>query len=247
MNDPSPKKPPVSEPGPGAPAGKSGFELPTEAQLQDFWVKNRKTIYAMGIVAILAIVVRGAYNEVVARREAGIEAAFAAAATPARLQAFVRENSRHPLAGAAYLQLADEAYAGARFAEAQGYYQKAIEVLPGTPFAARATLGRAVCLLQSGQPAEGTALLQQLAGDADQLQTVRCESAYHLASLAFAGGKFDDVTKFTDLIMQADSGGVWAQRAMLLRMRMPASSAAAPVAPAKGEPAPTVSIKLPGS
>lgn len=247
MNDPSPKKTPVSEPDPGAAAGKSGFDLPTEEQLQEFWVKNRNTIYAMGVVAILAIVARGAYNELAARREAGIEAAFTAAATPARLQAFVRENSRHPLAGAAYLQLADDAYAAARFAEAQGYYQKAIEVLPGTPFAARATLGRAICLLQSGKPAEGMALLQQLAGDANQLPAVRSEAAYHLASLAFAGGKFDDVTKFTDLIMQTDSGGVWAQRAMLLRMRAPVSTAAAPAPPTKGEPAPTVSIKLPGS
>ncbi len=247
MSDPSPKKTPVSDPTPGASAGRSWFDLPTEEQLQDFWVKNRNSLFAVCIVAILAIVVRGAYNELAARREAGIEAAFAAAATPARLQAFVRDNSRHPLAGAAYLQLADEAYAGARFAEAQGYYQKAIDVLPGTPFAARATLGRAVCLLQSGQPAEGTALLQQLADDASQLQSVRCEAAYHLASLAFAGGRFDDVTKYTDLIMQADSGGVWAQRALLMRMRAPVSAAAAPAPPAKGETAPTMAIKLPGT
>jgi predicted negative regulator of RcsB-dependent stress response len=247
MSDLSPKKTPVSDPGSGTPAGKSWFELPTEEQLQDFWVKNRNAIYIVGAVAILAIVGRGVYDELAARREAGIEATFSAATTPAKLQAFVRENSRHPLAGAAYLQLADEAYAGARFAEAQGFYQKVVEVLPGTPFAGRATLGQAVCLLQSGKPAEGIAMLQQLAGDANQLQAVRSEAAFHLASLAFAGGKYDDVTKFTDLIMQIDANGVWAQRALLLRMRTPVSATAAPAQQPKGELKPTVSIKLPGS
>jgi tetratricopeptide (TPR) repeat protein len=247
MSDPSPQKTPASDPDPSASATQSWFELPTEAQLQDFWVKNRNTIYALCAVAILAILARGGYNELAARREAGIEAAFMAATTPAKLQAFVRENDRHPLAGAAYLQLADEAYAGARFAEAQGYYQKVVDVLPGTPFAARAALGRAVCLLQSGQMAEGSAMLQQLAGDANQLPAVRSEAAFHLASMAFAGGKFEDVTKFTDQIMQIDANGVWAQRALLLRMRTPVSATAAPTPQTKGEATPTVSIKLPGS
>ena len=103
-----------------------------------------------------------------------------------------------------------------------------------------------MCLLQGGQPAEGAALLQQLAGDANQLQAVRSEAAFHLSSMAFAAGKFDDVVKFTDLIMQIDANGVWAQRAILLRMRVPMSAAtSAPATP--GAPVPAVSIKVPGT
>jgi predicted negative regulator of RcsB-dependent stress response len=216
--------------------------------LREIWEKkeNRTTIYAGCVIVIVAILAYGAYNELAKRREAGVEAAFAAATTPAKLQTFVRENERHPLAGAAYLQLADEAYAAARFDEAQGDYEKAAAVLPGTPFAARAALGQGMCLLQSGKTAEGVAILQRLATDTTQLQAVRCEAAYHLAALAFGNSKFEDVVKFTDLIMQVDAGGMWAQRAILLRMRTPVSAAAAP-APAKSEVTPTVSIKLPGS
>jgi hypothetical protein len=48
--------------------------------------------------------------------------------------------------------------------------------------------------------------------------------------------------------MQLDGNGTWAERAMLLRMRLPMSVAAAPapIGP-KDQATPAVSLKLPGS
>ena len=246
MSNPSPNKASASTPEPGVPAAKELIVLPTEEHLRTFWEKNRNVIYVGCAAVILAILARGGYEEVVARREAGIESAYAAATTPEKLQAFVRDHYRHPLAGAAYLQLADQAYAASRFDAAQGDYEAAASVLTGTPFAARATLGQGICLLTAGKTAEGTAILKRLAEDTTLLDAVRCEAAYHLASQAFGNGAFDQVLKYTDLIMQADASSIWAQRALLLRARMPASATPAP-AEKKGEAAPAVSIKLPGS
>jgi hypothetical protein len=245
MSNPSPEKASANAPQPEAPAKPSAIALPTEEHLRTFWEQNRNVVL-VGVVAVLiAIVARGGYEQVVARREAGIREAFAAANTPDKLRAFARDHGRHPLAGTALLQLGDQAYANGQLNEAQGYYVDAASVLSGTPFAARATLGQGVCLLTSGKTAEGTAILQRLADDSTQLQSVRCEAAYHLASQAFASGNFEAVVKETDLVLQADPNSIWAQRAMLLRSRTPVSAVAAP-AEKKGE-TPAVSIKLPGS
>ena len=233
------------------PAEAATADLPFELMVRELWAKpeNRNTIYAGVIVVLLGIIGWGVYREVRARREAGIEASFAAATTPAKLQSFVRENETHPLAGAAYLQLGDDAYAAARFDEARTDYEKAAAVLPGTPFAGRAALGEGICLLQTGKVAEGLALFQRLAADTTQLPAVRCEAAYHLAALAFSNRQFDDVVKFVNLIAQVDPNGIWAQRAVLLQMRTPASAAAAAAAPAPapGGATPSMAIKVPGT
>ena len=246
MSEPSPSKSPKSNP-----AAAASVDLPFELMVREMWAKpeNRTTLYAGVVIVLLVILGWGVYREVQARREAGIEVDFAAAATPAKLQAFVGEHGTHPLAGAAYLQLGDEAYAAARFDEARTDYEKAAAVLPGTPFAARATLGEGICLLQTGKVAEGLALFQRLAADTTQLAAVRCEAAYHLAAVAFSNRQFDDVVKFTNLIGQVDPNGIWAQRAVLLQMRTPASAAApaAAPAPAPGAAAPSMAIKVPGT
>jgi tetratricopeptide (TPR) repeat protein len=246
MSIPPPNQPSVSPSRPGAPDDKTKVEPPFDEQLRIFWVKNHNAVYLGCAFVLLAFIGRSTYDAWAAQREAGIETAFAAATTPVRLQAFARENSRHPLAGAAHLKLADDAYAAGFFTEALANYDQAAAALPGTPFATRALLGKAMCQIQSGKIAEGTAILKRLADDSAQLRGVRCEAAYHLASLAFEAGGFDEVVKLTDLIMQIDASGTWAQRALLLRAHTPVPVAAA-TPEKKDETAPAVSLKLPGS
>lgn len=237
MSDPSPDKASAS----GTPSVKARFDLPTEEELQVFWQKNRNFIYAVCIAIILAILGRGIYGKIEAHREAGVRAAFAAAVTPAQLQAFVREHPGHTLAGVAYLKLGDTAYADAHYETARDDYQKAATALKGTPFGARAHLGEGISLIQAGKTTEGSSILESLANDSAQLQAVRSEAAYHLAALAFAQHDYEKVAKLTDQVMQMDSSGLWAQRALILRARLPAS------ATAKGSgSAPAVSLKLPG-
>ncbi len=240
-----PNQPSVSPGRPGTPDDKTPVEPPFDEQLRIFWEKNHNALYLGCALVVLAIVGRYAYETLAAQRAAAVEVAYAVAITPVKLQAFARDNAGHPLAGAAWLKLADDACAAGNFSEAFVNYDKAAAALPGTPFAPRALLGKAMCQIQSGKTTEGTAVLRQLADDAAQLRAVRCEAAYHLASLAFAAGNFGEVVKLTDLIMQLDTGGLWAQRSLLLRARTPAPVAAA--APdKKGEAAPVVSVKLPG-
>jgi len=227
MSTVPPNKPSVSPNRPAKPDDKTPVEPPLDEQLRTFWEKNRQSIYVGVAVLLLAVVVRYGYDLVATQREARIQAAFAAAATPARLEAFARANPSHPLAGAAWLKLADDEYAAGRITEALAHYERAAPVLAGTPFASRALLGRAICLLQSGRTEEGTTALRKLADDDTQMRGVRAEAAYHLASLAFEAGDYPESVKRADQVLQADSSGAWARRALLLKARAPASAQAA--------------------
>jgi predicted negative regulator of RcsB-dependent stress response len=248
MSNLPPNQTPAIKKVPDTADAKTEVEPPFDEQLRSFWENNRNAIYLGCILVVLAIIGRYAYDALVVQREAGIESAFAAATTPAKLRSFIGEYGRHPLVGAAWLKLADGAYATGNYSEALGSYGEAAAALPGTPFAARALLGKAMCQVHTGKTSEGTGALRQLAEDSAQLQTVRCEAACHLASLAFDAGRFDEVVKLTDLVMQIDTGSAWAQRALLMRARTPVpTAAAAPPAGQKDENAPAVSLKLPGS
>jgi len=205
--------------------------------LRAMWEKkeNRTTIFVGCALVVLVILGWYGYKALAAARENQIETAYSAAAVPARLRAFAQEYQGHPLAGVAFLKLADDAYAAGNYAAAIDDYDRALAQLPGAPFVARALLGKAVCQLRLGKITEGTAGLRQLAENVAQLKAVRCESAYHLASLAFDAGNFDDVTKFTNLINQVDAGGVWAQRSMQLRMQLPVTAVPGPAVSAPGK------------
>ncbi len=239
MSTVPPNQPSVRPNRPAKPDDKTPVEPPLEEQLRAFWEKNHNSVYIVVAAVLLAIVGRYGYDMIAAQREARIEAAYAAVSTPPRLEAFARAHPDHPLAGAAWLKLADDEYTEGRTTEALAHYERAAAVLAGTPFASRALLGKAVCLLQSGRTEEGTAALRKLADDDKQLRGVRAEAAYHLASLAFDAGDFAECVKRADQVLLSDSSGAWAQRALLLKARVPGSAQATPGA--------ADSVKVPGT
>ena len=256
MSTTPPNQPSVSPKHPGKPDEKTDVQPPFEEQIRQIWEKkeNRNAIYFGCVIVVVLILGWYGYKALAAQHEAEIEAAYAAAATPARLRAFAQENSGHPLAGAAYMKMADDAYTAGNYTEAAANYDKAAAALPGTSFATRALFGKTMSQIRSGKAPEATAMLRQLAEDTSQLKAMRCEAAYHLASLAFDDGNFGDVVKFTDLVlqldpagMQADSGFSWAKRAFLLRSRVPASVAASAAPQPPTGATPPVSLKLPGN
>jgi tetratricopeptide (TPR) repeat protein len=225
-----PNEPSASPKHPGDQAGTTNVEPPFDEQLRAIWDKkeNRATVY-IGCAAV-ALIILGwyGYKGLVEARENQIKAAYSAAATPARLRAFAQEYKGNPLAGVAYLRMADDSYAAGNYTAAIDDYDRAISTLPGSPFVSRAILGKAFCQIRAGKSAEGIEGLRQLAEDTSKVKAIRCEAAYHLSSLAFDAGNFDEVTKFTNLIMQIDAGGVWAQRAMQLQVNIPVTAAPIP-------------------
>jgi tetratricopeptide (TPR) repeat protein len=235
MSNSSPNQPSASPNRPGDPADKTEVQPPFEEQLRAVWEKkeNRTTVLIGCVLVVLVIIGWYGWKALAAARENEIQSVYSAATTPVRLRAFAQEHQGHPLAGAAYLKLADDAFTAGDYTAAIGDYDKAVAALPGPPFVTRALLGKAMCEIRSGKSTEGTAALRELAENGASVKAVRCEAAYHLASLAFDGGNFEDVAKYADLTMQIDAGGLWAQRAIQLRLQIPASAMPAAVVPAK--------------
>jgi predicted negative regulator of RcsB-dependent stress response len=250
MSTTSPNQPAAKPNHPGDSAGKTDVQPPFEEQLRDIWEKkeNRTAVFAGCAIVVALIAGWYGYKALAQERETQIGAAYSAAVVPARLRAFAKENAGYPLAVAADITLADDAFKAGNYAEAIENYDKTIAAMPGSLYASRALLGKAVAQIWSGKSTEGAATLRQLAGDPAQFKALRSEAAFHLATLAFDAGNFDEVCKFTDLVMQVDPSSLWAQRSLMLRARVPMSAVAqGPVSQKPGGSAPAGSAKLPGS
>lgn len=213
-----------------------------EERLRIFWEKNAKTVYALCVVVLLAIIGRGGFEYYQAQKEAGIQAEYAAATTPEKLKAFINQYPSHTLTAVASLRQADDAYSAKNYAEAVSNYQRAADILKTGPLAGRARLGVAVCKLNQGQAADGEDKLKQIANDSTALKPVRAEAAYHLAALAMDAGRTDDATKYLDLASSVEPDGSWAKRAMMLRTSLPL-----PASTPTPAPQPAASVSTPAS
>jgi tetratricopeptide (TPR) repeat protein len=193
-------------------------------------------VYVACAIVLLGIVGKGGWDYLADEKEAAVGNDYAASTTPDQLRTFAAEHSVSPLAGAADLQLADQAYAAGKAAEAADDYQKALAALPPGPFVARAHLGLAMAQVQAGRTSEGESGLRQLVNDPTQLKAVRAEATYQLASLAAAAGRPDEVRKLSEQIMQLDPSSPWTQRAFGLQARLTAPAAPASPAPMVAKP-----------
>lgn len=205
-----------------------------EEKLQQFWLRNRRGLMLLGVVVLVAIIAKGAWEYLAVQKELDIGRSYAAAKTTEQLRTFAQDQGGHELAGVAWLQVADANYAAGNYSEAVSAYQESRKTLSTGPLADRGALGLAMAQLQAGNTAEGQAALKQLVDATGIAKGVQVEAAYHLASFAQVNGKADEVKQYVDRIMQIDPASAWAQRAMTLRMGVPtvAESGATQPAPA---------------
>ncbi len=201
-----------------------------EDKLTIFWEKNARTVVALVIIVVLALLARWGFQLFAARREAAIRADYAAAASSDQLKAFIVANPAAPLSGVVGLRLADEAYVAGNFIAAREAYAAAAPLLGTDPLAFRARLGAAISPLQAGDVATARPALEALANDTAFAKALRAEAAYHLAVLARDAGQPVEATRWTEIVLAADSEGMWAQRALQLRGSFPVAPAPAPVA-----------------
>ena len=210
--------------------------VPFEARMRELWEKNRALVAAFCVVVVVAIAGKGGWDYFSAQKERSIEQEFAAASTADKLRAFADLHPGHPLAGVALLSLADGDYASGRIGEAAAGYQRAVDALKTSPLEGRARLGLAMSEIQSGQVSDGVAGLRELVDDTKEFQAVRAEAAYHLASMAAAEGRGEEVQQLSTQLLQIDPNSPWTQRVFALQASLPAAPASAKT-PTPGAPA----------
>lgn len=227
-------------------AGQAPIVLTFEDRLQLLWKRHRVLIIVLCAGIALTIVGVGIFEYLQSKRNLDLQNQYAAADTSEKLKGFADAQPEHPLGAAAYLRLADDAFAAGKPADALGNYEKALKGFKDGPLAARTKLGIAVTKLLAGKATEGTAELKQLVDDPNQYKGIRAEAAYHLASLAAEGSNSADVIKYSDLLMQIDPASPWTQRGFALRANFPSPEAPVPSPPVaetpSGATAPTIQI-----
>lgn len=184
---------------------------------QAIWDKNKGFIFLVCVLVLLGIIGREGWQYFSEMRENSRQQDYARASDkPEQLIAFADSNSDHPLAGVAYLQVADQKFDAADYKGAATLYTKATVSLKNEALLGRAKLGAAVSLIEAGDASGGEAALKAVSADQTLSKAVRAEAAYHLASIAFEAGKTDDVRKLVDDITKIDPAGPWSQRATML-------------------------------
>jgi hypothetical protein len=219
-----------------------------EDRLRILWEKNSKLVVGLIGVVLLVILGQGAWEYFAEKKERDVRQAYAGASTTAQLKTFSDANPGHPLAAAAQLRIADEAYENGRYADAATAYDQAAGALKTGPLASRARLGSAIAKYQAGRTAEGEAALKAFANDANETKAYRAEALAHLASAASEAGNAADVRSYSDQLMQIDPASPWTQRTLQLLSTLPASEAPAQTeatTPANADSAPA--ITLPGA
>ena len=219
-------------PSPVDPAAVPAVDPGVEHNLHNFWTKNRGFIFIVCVIVLVGIITREGWQYFSTAREKSIQQDYAQVADkPDRLAAFAEANPGHPLAGIAYLQIADRKFEAGDFKEASNLYTKAASSLKNEALLGRAKVGAAVSLINSGDMAGGEAALKTISSDSSLSKSTRAEASYHVASLASDAGRADDVRKYVDEVTKNDLGGSWAQRATLLLANLPPSANASGIAP----------------
>jgi hypothetical protein len=206
-----------------------------EDRISLFWENNRSAIVTGCVLALLAVAGYHGWQWFMARKNAQIVAAYAAATDTAGRRAFATTYPQAPLAGVAHLELADEALKASKYTEARAdYAAAAARLLPADPFlGGRARLGEAFAALQAGETAAAETVLEAITAATQFAPPHRAEAAYHLASLARDAKAWANVTKWADQALAFEPTGIWAQNGLRLKAQVPAEVAPAPAAAAQ--------------
>lgn len=216
-----------------------------EEKLNQFWERNRRGLIILCAAIFVAILAKGGWDYLAAEKEEGIRKAYASAVTLNQKRSFAQTHAGHELAGVAWLQIADAAYAENKSDDALAAYQESAKILTDGALSVRASLGLAMAQIQSGQAEAGKAALQKIADSVSAPKGFRTEATYHLASLAHAAGDDAQFQQLAQQVMQIDPASPWAQRLMLMQVsKRPAAAVAAPAQPAAAPTAEEPAIKL---
>lgn len=190
-----------------------GFEVAMHA----FWEKNRKLVLTLCVVALLVIIGREGWQYYATQQEQSVREQYARVADrPEQLAAFAAANAEHPLAGVAYLQIADAKYVASDYRSAADNYKKAAAIIKNAGLLGRAKLGAAMSQLNAGDQAGAETALKTISADTALPHGSRAEASYHLATLANDAGNAAEVGRLLAEINKIDANGVWAQRAATL-------------------------------
>jgi len=191
--------------------------LPPEERIKLWWEKNRgMLVFGAALILLVAIAYQGLrlYRQ---SYEAKVQDAWTAIESMEDRKSFAEAHEGHPLAGLAYLQLAEDAYLNADYPTAENYFRKAEEALAEPVFKGKARIGFAVSAAREGDRETAIQALESLATDPEGLHSIRSEAAYHRAILALEEEDSDVLDQYFDLLTTLRYSQGWISRLQEIR------------------------------
>jgi predicted negative regulator of RcsB-dependent stress response len=205
-----------------------------------FWHKFKTQIVAVIFLAVLAIVVLGAYKLYSDQRDSTAAAELAAAKTPQDYEQVIARYANAPAAASASLLLAEAQRNQRKFAESNATLQAFIDKNPKHELASTAELAIAANLESMGKTDEALARYRQIAKDYAQTFAAPLALISEVPILK-AKNQADAARVVYETIINQYGNSLWAMQAMQeLRSMKPA--AGAPQSPSPGVNRPPMGI-----
>jgi hypothetical protein len=192
-----------------------------EDRLWIFWRKQKTNIVRALLVVCAGVLVWQGWNFYQARQIANLQADYQAANGASALIAFAQAHPQTSLGQIAQLEAGDALYKDGKFKDAAAAYAQAVTLLGSDEKASRARLGQAVALIQAGDAATGTGLLETTANDSSAAENSRAEASYYLALLAAQAGDTANATKWIDHAKEFKTSNYWTTQAATLADALP--------------------------
>lgn len=178
------------------------------------WERKKHLFIAAGLIVVLVVVGYFAVHYMKTHAHNSMQEAYAQAqGKPAELAAFAAEYANVPLGGAAFLQLADEAYQSGDFTKAAELYGNAQSGLSQTALLGRALLGQGIALARDGKTEEARKQLGSLVENTGVLGALRGQAAFDLIVLETSAGQKDAAQAWLKRVVEIPGAGIWAEQA----------------------------------
>jgi predicted negative regulator of RcsB-dependent stress response len=137
-------------------------------ETQVFWDRHSKKVFAVLVLALLAVAAWGGYRFYTERRNTTAANLLTTAKTAAEYQKVIAQYPGTPAGGSAYLLLAEEQRKEKKFTEANATLQSFVEKYPAHELKGTARMAMAANLESLGKRDEALAAYQRLAADDPQ-------------------------------------------------------------------------------
>jgi hypothetical protein len=199
---------------PATPSDPKAAEIPAspEDRLKAAWERNGNLVYIVLGVLAAAVLAKGGLDYYSAQKELTTQQDYAACSAADMLRAFADSHRGHPLAGWPSSGWPTWPTSPGQVRGGGHGLRPGVADLPqgrsspapswGWPWPRPSREGRT----------DAEAGLRQILGDDEQLKAIRCEAAYHLASLEVSQGRRARSRSLTDQLMQIDPSSPFAER-----------------------------------
>ena len=192
-----------------------------EERFNNFWKENGTSIFVTLILAAIIVIGMQVWRYVEQRAEVRTQTSYSAADSSEELVTFALDHPKHPLAGTAYIKLANKEFADGQFMQAADHYRSAKDTLSGTPLFERATLGAAVSEYLGGNVEAGLTDLRAILDNPDFIEVTRAEAAFNLAMYYQQRQDYKALTEIVDIADTFGQKDVYAMMTRSFRTQIP--------------------------